>query len=451
MSATSRLTVALLVLHVFPGLARAELTVSEVVPANHEVGVCVDAPLRLSFNEIPVSGSQGRVLIKRVSDGSVVDAIDLAATNFTDNVGGRALNYQPVRIEGNVVSIYPHSHTLGYSGVYRVEIEPGVLRDRAGNAFKGFGIDSPWEFTTKAAVAKGRTNLVVAADCKGDFCTVQGAIDYVPDDNQVVTDILIRKGTYDGMVYIAPGKDHIHLRGEDRKQSILSGGNNDRLNPTRMGRALVSVEANDFVAENLTMHNTTPYRGSQAEALRVNGDKCILRNCDFLSFQDTVLLSGRVYVTNCYVEGDVDFIWGQGTAFFEQCEIKAVHDGYYLQARNSADHAGYVFLNCKLTAAPGVQRCWLARIDADRFPNSEVVFVNCRMGPQVPPAGWQVTGTNLAGLGFREFHSTDLDGKPLDVSRRHPASRQLDAAEAAAVSDAARIFGRESPWNPARR
>ena len=93
----------------------------------------------------------------------------------------------------------------------------------------------------------------------------------------------------------------------------------------------------------------------------------------------------------------------------------------------------------------------LARIDADRCPNSEVVFVNCRMGPQVPPAGWQVTGTNLAGLGFREFHSTDLDGKPLDVSRRHPASRQLDAAEAAAVSDAARIFGRESPWNPARR
>ena len=120
--------------------------------------------------------------------------------------------------------------------------------------------------------------------------------------------------------------------------------------------------APDFTLENLTVHNLTPHGGTQAEALRVNGDRCILRDCDFLSFQDTLLLTGRVYVTNCYIEGDVDFIWGQGAAFFENCEIQAVHDGYYLQARNSAEHAGFVFSRCQFTAAPGVARCWLARV-----------------------------------------------------------------------------------------
>src|SRR5208283_2782547 len=100
-----------------------------------------------------------------------------------------------------------------------------------------------------------------------------------------------------------------------------------------------------------TLHNTTPYRGSQAEALRVRGDRCVLRNDDFRSFQDTLLLSGSVYATNCYVEGDVDFIWGQGGVFFDHCEIKAVHNGYYVQARNPAERPGYVFSQCKLTAA----------------------------------------------------------------------------------------------------
>jgi pectin methylesterase-like acyl-CoA thioesterase len=215
-----------------------------------------------------------------------------------------------------------------------------------------------------------------------------------------------------------------------------------------MGRALVSIDADDFVAENLTIHNTTPYHGSQAEALRVNGDKCVLRNCDFLSFQDTLLLSGRVYVTNCYVEGDVDFIWGQGVAFFENCEIKAVHDGYYLQSRSPGTHPGYVFLNCKLTAAPGVNKCWLARIDSDRFPHSQAAFIHCSMGPHIPPAGWQVTDTNQTQLGFLEYQSTGLDAQPLDIRQRHPASRQISGEEAAAMSDPAQVFSFENNWNP---
>jgi pectin methylesterase-like acyl-CoA thioesterase len=173
-----------------------------------------------------------------------------------------------------------------------------------------------------------------------------------------------------------------------------------------------------------------------------------LRNDAFYSYQDTLLLSGRVYATNCHVEGDVDFVWGQGSVFFDQCELKAVHNGYYLQARNPAERPGYVFFKCKLTAAPGVQRCLLARIDSDRFPFSQAAFIDCQIGAQVPPVGWEAKGTNVSHLRFGEFHSTDPEGRPVNVSRRHPASRQLSKPEATALSDPAKALSYLRPWNP---
>ena len=70
-----------------------------------------------------------------------------------------------------------------------------------------------------------------------------------------------------------------------------------------------------------------------------------------------------------YIEGDVDYVWGYGSAVFERCELRTMHDGYLVQARNPASRAGYIFLDCRLTAAPEVKKCWLARIETARaFP-----------------------------------------------------------------------------------
>jgi pectin methylesterase-like acyl-CoA thioesterase len=155
-----------------------------------------------------------------------------------------------------------------------------------------------------------------------------------------------------------------------------------------------------------------------------------------------------VYATNCYVEGDVDFIWGQGSVFFDQCEIKAVHNGYYLQSRNPANRRGYIFFKCKLTASAGVTKCLLARIEANRFPYSEGEFINCQMGPQVPPIGWEAKGADTSHLRFGEFHSIDPGGNPVNVKERLPASRQLTEAEAAELSDPAKVLSSQRSWDP---
>jgi pectin methylesterase-like acyl-CoA thioesterase len=421
-------------------LRAAGTSVAQFFPAQQSTNACLDSPLTLTFDQ-PVSlGHDGKIEVHRSRDNALVDSFDLSAARFTNNFGGKTLRYDPVLVSSNVVSIHPHSKSLGPGETYSVSIAPGT--------FEGISNELAWAFSTRAALPKGRTNIIVAADGTGDFCTPQGAIDYVTDDNQTPVEIFVRKGVYEGMVYLASEKTHIHIIGEDRRETIIAGRNNDRFNSGRIGRALVSVDGSDFTLENITLHNTTAYGGSQAESLSVKSDRCILRNCDFYSFQDTLLLSGRVYVTNCYIEGDVDFIWGLGTVFFDQCEIKAVHHGYYLQARNPKDRPGYVFYHCKLTSTPDVTKCLLARIDADRFPYSQALFIHCQMGPAIPPYGWEAKGTNISHLSFEEFQSVDAQGNPVDVSHRIPASRQMTEAEAVEWSDPAKIFSRSQPWDP---
>ena len=428
--------------------AHAEMSLTRLQPPRDANSVCTDTPLRLIFNSPPTLESTGHVKIVRVSDGKVVDVLD-AAVGATNLFGTKLLRYEPIRIEGNTVTFQPRAHVLesATNTTYSVVIEPGLLKFKSGETFPGITA-GVWQFTTRAPLAKGRTRLEVAPDSLGDFCTLQGAVDYVPEDNYTPFEIYLRNGTYDSVAYLGPGRNRIRLVGEDRRQTILAGRNNDKLNAGRMGRAFISVDANDVTIENLTIRNTTPYRGSQAEALRLEGQRCTVRNCDFYSFQDTLLFNGRVYVADCYIEGDVDFIWGHGTTFFENCEIKALHDGYYVTSRNPPDLFGFVFASCKLTAAPDVKKNWLARIETGRFPGSAVAFINCQMGTHIPPAGWQITGNDQSRLRFFEFQSTTADGKPVDVSQRHAASRQLTAAEAAELSDANKVLASRDTWKP---
>ena len=298
-----------------------------------------------------------------------------------------------------------------------------------------------------AAVAAPKPDLVVAADGSGNFKTVQAAIDAAPSNSEKRTVILVKRGTYAELVMVAAEKKNLTLRGEDRQQTIVAATNNARLNPRR--REMFSEEADGFVLENITLHNTTPKGGSQAETIRVRADRVVLRECDFKSFQDTLRLDGRVFVDRCHIEGDVDFIWGGGTAFFDHCDIFAVHDGYLVQSRNRADKPGYVFVGCKIDAAPDLKRFVLGRIDPKVHPYSHVAFIDCALGAFVTPAGWVFDGPGAAApkdkIRFEEFHSTDLAGKPLDVSQRIAGSRQMTAADAASERDVVKVFG---GWDP---
>jgi pectin methylesterase-like acyl-CoA thioesterase len=422
-------------------------------PEPSATGVCTDVVLALALEPTVALGSSGTIRVVDIEADVPVDQIELGAPSYPDVIGGRTfLRTSPVVVEAGVARVRLHTAVLRPSRTYAVTIGEGVFVDSGGRSLGALLDPSAWRFTTRASRPASPSEIVVAADGSGDFCSVQGAFDFVPAGNARPIVITVKRGTYREIVFVE-NKGNVTLRGEDRGGTLVADTNNEVLQNKQGSkvRALVAFEnVNDLVIENLTLHNTTPQGGSQAEALRVDpGERVIVRNANFLSRQDTLLLTGRVYVSDSYVEGNVDYVWGKGTAYFERVELKTIgRPGWNVQARNPADRFGYVFVDSTLSADADVSGHLLARIDAVRFPASHVAYVGCKMGPAVDAKGWEITPvgtTATSGIRFWEYGTRSLDDEPVDLSKRQPAARKLSKSEAAKMRDKKFVLG---GWDP---
>ena len=444
-------------------------------PASGATNLNIDVPLALTFDQTPRVGTSGKIRIFNAADNSLVDTIDLAVDTNTGvhapgpqsarSIGGSSwlYNYHPIVVNGNTAVLY-RSRNLQYGQTYYVTIEPGAITDVGGAPYAGFTDPFVWRFSTKAAgPAAGANALTVAADGSGDFNTVQGAIDFVPAGNTQPVTITVQPGTYTEIVYVRSNKPFITVRGADRNASVVGYPNNENLNTGTSPRAAFGVDAPDFTLENITIHNTTTRfnaenRTRQAEAFRGNNDRILLNRVNLLSFQDTLLLQSQSnqggFVNESYIEGDIDFIWGAGAVYLRNSEIRVISsNAYYTQIRNGPGKNGNVFVNCRLSAVPGVTGAWLTRIDPDQFPYSQVVFIDTIMGAHIRPEGWRLddnardgflnplTQAGYPNIRFWEYNSRDESGHPLDVSLRHPISRQLTPEEAAFWRNPANVLG----------
>jgi hypothetical protein len=416
--------------------------VRALFPAAGAVGVCPDAPLRLRFEDPPLLGARGKIELVDLARGAVVASVDLARPSITDTRGGVSFAMvRPAYVEGNDAYFYLPSGSLRRGQRYAVRVGPGALRAGASDVI--VTDDALWTFTVGSAGPRDPGRLTVSLDGRGDFCSLQGALDVAPASSTIE----LGRGVYHGIIYFR-GKRDLAIRGVDRKATILAGVNNENMNGGTAKRALIGVDASSGISfANLTIHNRTAQGGSQAEALRMQTcDRCSVRDADILSLQDTLLFSGRIYVKNSYIAGNVDFVWGTGTAYFERCEIKTVgRKGYTVQARNGSNGYGYVFVDSKLTSDRGVTGHFLARVDASVYPASHVAHIDCELGSHIDPAGYQVTGGGGGSVRFWEYGSKDENGRPVDVSRRLPASKQISEAQAAMMRDPSIVFG---GWKP---
>ena len=144
-----------------------------------------------------------------------------------------------------------------------------------------------------------------------------------------------------------------------------------------------------------------------------------MRSVDFLSLQDTLRLDGHVYVVDSYIEGATDFIWGNGVAFFDRCEIKTVgRRGYTVQARNPAASFGYVFVNSRLTSDPGIVGHYLARTNSQDVAPPATWPTSIVDGNHIAPAGWLTYATNTTCRTFASGRA----GQPIwPAYRSNPA------------------------------
>lgn len=419
------------------------MRLSEVTPRHNATAVCTDTPLSLRLSEPVRLGSTGRIRVLR-SNGTAAATIDLGEPIQTRNIGGASYRYMPAMTQDDAVYIYSLAG-LEPGQTYSIAIDPGTLQDADGAPFAGIEDPADWRFTTKPQLLRtDASTLTVSAKGEADFCTVQGAIDYVPAGNTQPVVISVQPGQYREIVYIRQNKPFLTIRGADRYRTIIEYPNNNTINPTTASRPMFTVDASDVNLESITLHNTTPRGGSQAEALRTNAQRIRVFDVTLRSFQDTLLVNtGTAYFGDSLIEGDVDFHWGGGAAFFRRVEIRSVTSGGVLtQVRNPEGRPGFVFMECRLTAVDGVGNTFLSRIAPDTFPFSQVVFLFTAIGPHIQPAGWQfnnaslpLTAANYPNIRFWEFRNTDLTGNPLDRSQRHPLSRELTLSEAAQYAE----------------
>ena len=230
-------------------------------------------------------------------------------------------------------------------------------------------------------------NLIVAADGTGDVKTMQEAIDRVPENNKRRFIIRIKSGVYKEQIKVPANKPYISFIGETAENTKLTFSLSNKEAGSTSAAYAVYIGGHDFYAENITFENSFG-TGSQAVAVLVEADRAVFKNCRFLGWQDTLYAkNGRQFYENCYIEGHVDFIFGQATAVFENCVIHSKGDGYITAPmRFAADEpSGFVFINSKLTGENTQKGVFLGR---PWRAFGRTVFLETEMGAHIRPEGW---------------------------------------------------------------
>ena len=295
--------------------------------------------------------------------------------------------------------------------------------------------------------------LVVSRDGTGQFRTIGEAVEVCRAFMEYHKVIYVKNGVYKEKLVIPSWLTNIEVCGESAEKTIITYDDhaNIRLTATNLPMGTfrtytVKVEGSDITFKNITIENNAAKLG-QAVALHTEGDRLLFVGCRLLGNQDTVYTGvggTRLYFKDCYIEGTTDFIFGPSTAWFENCTIRSKANSYVTAASTPKDVAyGYVFNNCRLTAAEGVTKVYLGR---PWRPYAYTLFMNCELGPHIVPQGWHNWGktTNEQTARYLEYGNT---GEGANVSGRAPWSKQLTKKDAAQVT-LDNVFKMDTGWIP---
>lgn len=311
----------------------------------------------------------------------------------------------------------------------------------------------------------GNTIITVADDGTGSVTSVQAAVDLVPPNENRPYLILIRKGTYSGQVTIPTSKPRITLMGAtgDAGDVVLTAAKPVATAGTQ-GSATVYVAAADTTVKNLTIINAYDEAASgrsQALALYAAGDRQVYENIRVIGDQNTLLThSGnqnrqfRQYFYRSYVEGDVDFIYGDSAVVFDGCTIFSSSRGIegssgYITAPSTPDVSryGFLFVNSTLTGDAPTGSVYLGRPwhpGDNANLDGQVLVRNSVLGAQIRAGQpW----TDMGSFSWKteaRFHEYRNVGVGAETNGNRP---QMSDAEVADYT-AARYLAGADGWKP---
>lgn len=302
--------------------------------------------------------------------------------------------------------------------------------------------------------------ITVAKDNSGDFNSIQQAVDSIPAGTPET--IYIKKGIYKERVEVR--KNNISFVGESTDDTIITESYYARMiMPDGSKRGTFRsytffVYADNFTASNLTFENTAGFGDEfgQAIAVYAEGDNITFRNCKILGHQDTLFtgplpmkekqpggftgptIDGIRRVVHqlyedCYIAGEIDFIFGSATAYFKNCTLFALNRNQEINAFYTAPSTyegqafGYVFESCTFTGncppkSVALSRPW--RIHA------KTVLLNCSYSDQIIDEGftdWNKPESHET-VYYAEYNGHGEGYKP---EKRAAYVHQLNESEAA--------------------
>lgn len=406
------------------------------LPTNNATGISPDQQLRIVFSGGTPKLGAGKLYVRNAADDSIFATIDTSqfitftfdgatVTNGASrNLQGINCYYEPIAIEGNVAWV-TFTNRFAYNKTYYVTADAGLFRDGVNASFPAITGTTAWRFSTKTSgpatptASTGPTNITVGLDGAGDFATLQGASDWIPQNNTLRRNITIQPGTYRDYALFEQNRNNVTIAGAGASpEDVLlyypwpTGGS---------GIGVLTLDSSDINVLNLDL-DTKAYLTfpGRMRSLITTGNRLVFENVLIKGGQDTLYtVSGSAYFKNCEVWGSVDFIYGGAVAVFDQCTIVEVRDtGGPITAPNTpyAQPYGLVFLNCSFpqaTIAAGhpynvgtgnttFQRPW--------GNDGATAVINCQLGNQFSTKGWAEWGDRENTCRAREYGSTMIGG-----------------------------------------
>lgn len=183
----------------------------------------------------------------------------------------------------------------------------------------------------QSAMAASKTiRVVVAANGSGNFTTIQEAIDHAPPEGEGRLIIAIRPGVYRQRLAVPQDRPRVTFLGLGKKPSdtVITYNMSAKEAGGTFVSSTVNVQGTEFEAKNITFENSFG-PGSQAVAISIHSDRATFRHCRFIGRQDMLYAAyGRQYYSHCFIEGAVDFIFGNAAAVFDHCVIESAGRGY---------------------------------------------------------------------------------------------------------------------------
>lgn len=338
------------------------------------------------------------------------------------------------------------------------------------------------------------------------YPTISAALDAIPMDSNEPTCICLTPGIYHEKLTI--DKPYVTLRGtgKSNKDVVLTYDDYALAPMADIGKLgtfrsySVFIDAHDVTLQNLTIENASgdSLTHGQAIALYADGDRLVIDSCRLIGHQDTLFtgplppkeiepdgfigpkqfaprINGRQYYKNCYICGDIDFIFGSATAYFENCVLESLHrtpnvndiQGYITAASTpEGQEYGYVFSHCKLIS----ENCPPNSVYLGRpWRNyAKTVFLECSLGDHIHECGfhdWKkedarntvlyaeyrnYPASSAGTASDNRFRNDDIhciDGRCTPYPHRAEYVCELDAVQAKHFSRENVLSGADH-WNP---